>query len=105
MAKTKKADSEEDKKVAEATEIKDDKKSKLEALKERAKKLAESTDEGKKELKKELKKEIKAEKGEVEEKSDALVPIEDYLKASVHLGTRVITPDMRKYVYRRRADG
>ena len=34
-----------------------------------------------------------------------LVPIEDYLKSSIHLGTRVITPHMRKYVYRRRADG
>ena len=31
--------------------------------------------------------------------------MEDYLKSSMHLGTRVITPDMRKYVYRRRADG
>ncbi len=31
--------------------------------------------------------------------------MEDYLKASIHLGTRVITPDMRQYVYRRRADG
>src|SRR3989338_8712650 len=31
--------------------------------------------------------------------------MDDYLKASIHLGTRVITPDMRSYVYRRRADG
>jgi small subunit ribosomal protein S2 len=31
--------------------------------------------------------------------------MEDYLKASIHLGTRVITPDMRPFVYRRRADG
>lgn len=44
-------------------------------------------------------------KNEETEKSDTLVPMEDYLKASIHLGTRVITPDMRKYVYRRRADG
>jgi small subunit ribosomal protein S2 len=116
MAKTKKTDAdnaEENKEVvitvaqdvvADTNSAKD-KKSKLEALKERAKKLAESNVEEKKDIKKELKKEIKAEKGEVEEKSDALVPIEDYLTASVHLGTRVITPDMRTYVYRRRADG
>lgn len=43
--------------------------------------------------------------GEKEEKKDMLVPIEDYLKSSIHLGTRVITPDMRKFVYKRRADG
>jgi small subunit ribosomal protein S2 len=42
---------------------------------------------------------------EEEEKKDILVPIEDYLKSSIHLGTRVITPHMRQYVYRRRADG
>lgn len=49
-----------------------------------------------------IKKEMKAEGAE---KENMLVPIEDYLKASIHLGTKVITPDMRKYVYRRRADG
>jgi len=44
-------------------------------------------------------------KGEKEEKKDALIPVEDYLKSSIHLGTRVITPDMKPYVFRRRADG
>ncbi len=43
--------------------------------------------------------------GEKSEPKDTLVPIEDYLKASMHLGTRVITPHMRKYIYKRRADG
>jgi len=43
--------------------------------------------------------------GERSEPADTLVPIEDYLKASMHLGTRVITPQMRKYIYKRRADG
>ncbi len=75
------------------------KESKLEALKKKAKAL-----EGKfaKEDSKTLKEKVT---GEKEEKKNMLVPIEDYLKASIHLGTRVITPDMRKYVYRRRADG
>ena len=41
----------------------------------------------------------------VVEKKDTLVPMDDYLKASIHLGTRVITPDMKPYVYRRRPDG
>ncbi|MEK6909085.1 MAG: 30S ribosomal protein S2 [Nanoarchaeota archaeon] len=43
--------------------------------------------------------------GEKSEPLNTLVPIEDYLKASMHLGTRVITPNMRKYIYKRRADG
>lgn len=43
--------------------------------------------------------------GEKTEPTDTLVPIEDYLKSSMHLGTRVITPNMRKYIYKRRADG
>ncbi len=80
-----------------------DKKSKLEELKKKAAAL-----EGKVlELKDEdLKKKIKPKKtDEQEEKEDTLVPIEHYLKSSIHLGTRVITPDMKKYVYRRRADG
>lgn len=83
--------------------VKEDKtavKSKLEALKKKAKELAEKVEEKGLDIKRKIK-----EKDETAEKENALVPIEDYLKASVHLGTRVITPDMRKYVYRRRADG
>jgi small subunit ribosomal protein S2 len=75
------------------------KKSKLEALKEKAKALEEKVD---KEVTVDLKKKIKSDE---EEKVDTLVPIEDYLKSSIHLGTRVITPDMRQFVYKRRADG
>jgi ribosomal protein uS2 len=36
---------------------------------------------------------------------ETLVPLTDYIACSVHLGTKVITPDMRKFVYKRRADG
>ncbi|RMD67534.1 30S ribosomal protein S2 [Candidatus Pacearchaeota archaeon] len=68
------------------------KKSKLEELKAKAK-----------ELEKKLEKEKRAPK--VAEELETLVPAEDYLKSSVHLGTRAITPDMKKYVYKRRADG
>jgi len=54
------------------------------------------------------KKEIKKEKREIKiSKTDkeTLIPLEDYIKCAVHLGTKVITPHMRKYVYKRRADG
>lgn len=37
--------------------------------------------------------------------TNTLIPIEDYVKAGCYIGTKVITPDMRKFVYRRRADG
>ena len=36
---------------------------------------------------------------------ETLIPLTDYIACSIHLGTKVITPDMRKYVYKRRADG
>jgi small subunit ribosomal protein S2 len=34
-----------------------------------------------------------------------LTSLEDYIKTASYLGTKVITPSMRKYVYRRRLDG
>lgn len=77
----------------------EDRKAKLAKLLEKAKKL-EAAIEDIKPI--DLKKKVKPEE---EEKKDTLVPMEDYLKSSIHLGTRVITPDMRKFVYRRRADG
>ncbi|MFA5173656.1 MAG: 30S ribosomal protein S2 [Candidatus Pacearchaeota archaeon] len=51
--------------------------------------------------KKEIEEEVKSQKVEKE----TLIPLEDYIKCAVHLGTKVITPHMRKYVYKRRADG
>tara|TARA_Y100000034_G_C6895865_1_gene412978 strand:- start:2017 stop:2814 length:798 start_codon:yes stop_codon:yes gene_type:complete len=79
------------------------KKSALEKLKEKAKALEKEVETLEAPKTEELKKEVKGE--EPEEKKDALVPIEDYLKSSIHLGTKVITPDMKSYVYKRRADG
>ncbi|MFZ1970969.1 MAG: hypothetical protein WAU65_02215 [Candidatus Nanoarchaeia archaeon] len=64
-------------------------------LLERAKKLSE---EGIKT--EELKEQIKGEK-----RTDMLVPLEDYINSGIYIGTKVITPDMRPFVYRRRADG
>ena len=48
----------------------------------------------------ELKEQIKAKK-----KAEMLIPLEEYVKAGIYLGTKVVTPNMRPFVYRRRADG
>ncbi len=34
-----------------------------------------------------------------------LTGIEDYIKTAAYLGTKVVTPSMKKYIYRRRLDG
>ena len=81
------------------TKESNEKKEKLSKLLAKAKKLESAVEEDKKV---DLKKQVKSEETE---KENTLVTMEDYLKSSIHLGTRVITPDMRKYVYRRRADG
>jgi small subunit ribosomal protein S2 len=66
----------------------------------------ESDSEGKPRKKREKKKlsEIELKKVMTDTK-ETLVPLTDYIACSVHLGTKVITPDMRKFVYKRRADG
>jgi small subunit ribosomal protein S2 len=48
----------------------------------------------------ELKEQVKAKK-----RAEMLIPLDDYVKAGIYIGTRVVTPDMRPFVYRRRADG
>ncbi len=92
-----KSEKKEEIETKEETEAKEDKKAKFAKLLEKAKKLESKVEEKELDIKKKIK--------EGEEKKDTLVPMEDYLKSSIHLGTRVITPDMRSYVYRRRADG
>ncbi len=98
--KTEEEKSKKSKTKEELIDSKEEKKAKFAKLLEKAKKLEKSVEEaGDVDLKKKVKPE------EEEESKVMLIPIEDYLKASIHLGTRVITPDMRSYVYRRRADG
>ncbi|MEK6844155.1 MAG: 30S ribosomal protein S2 [Nanoarchaeota archaeon] len=103
MPKSKKSEKNEEDIVVQETEEKKteikDKKTKLAALIEKAKELEKSV------IEPELKKLGKEGTDSEEEKVETLIPIEDYLKSSIHLGTRVITPDMKKYVYKRRADG
>jgi len=48
----------------------------------------------------ELKEKIKGKK-----KGEMLVPLEEYVKSGIYLGTKVVTPQMKQFVYRRRADG
>ncbi len=43
-------------------------------------------------------------KKELNKKREMLIPLEDYVKTGIHLGTKVITPGMKKFVYRRRSD-
>lgn len=44
-------------------------------------------------------------KEEFRESKELLVALDDYKKAGIGLGTKVITSYMRRYVYKRRADG
>ena len=47
----------------------------------------------------------KVEDGAAAKEETILTELEDYIKTASYLGTKVITPSMRKYVYRRRLDG
>jgi len=71
------------------------------------KKETESEESEEKEKKKSDDEEKKADADDVERTKDqtVLTPLEDYIKTASYLGTKVITPSMRKYVYRRRLDG
>ena len=48
----------------------------------------------------ELKEQVK-----IKKRADMLIPLEEYVKAGIYLGTKVVTPSMKPFVYRRRADG
>jgi small subunit ribosomal protein S2 len=84
---------------AESTKTETSMEDKKKALLERAAKLkAEKTETLDTEA---LKEEVK----ESKKKGDMLIDLEEYVKTGIYLGTRVVTPDMKKFVYRRRADG
>lgn len=74
----------------------EDLKKKKRALLKKARKLQEKLEKPKTE---ELKEKVRIKKKEM------LIPLEEYIKAGIYLGTRVVTPNMRPFVYRRRADG
>jgi small subunit ribosomal protein S2 len=66
-------------------------------LLEKVKKLSEKVETTKTE---DLKEQVKLKK-----RADMLIPLEDYVKSGIYIGTKVVTPNMRQFVYRRRADG
>jgi small subunit ribosomal protein S2 len=84
---------------AESTTLEKDVEKKKKEVLEKAKKLAEKISaEGI--SSEELKEKVKAKK-----RTDMLIPLEDYVKTGIYLGTRAVTPTMKPFVYRRRADG
>lgn len=87
------------KKKAEAESTTEEKtlEEKKKSLLERVKKLKAKVETAETE---ELKEKVK-----IKKRTEMLVPLEEYVKAGIYLGTRVVTPDMRPFVYRRRADG
>ena len=48
---------------------------------------------------------VETQEEEKKEDQTILTSLEDYIKTASYLGTKVITPTMKKYVYRRRLDG
>lgn len=76
-----------------------------EVIEEKKEEKAESLEE-KPKKKREIKKLSESElKRVMTDTKETIVPLTDYIRCGVHLGTKVITPDTRKYVYKRRADG
>lgn len=106
LKKTKKTGKKEtEKKEMSNKEIKEAKKESTEkTIEEKKKSLLAKAEELKKKLElaktEELKEQVKEKKKEA-----TLLPLDDYVKAGIYLGTKVVTPDMRPFVYRRRADG
>jgi small subunit ribosomal protein S2 len=105
-------------KVEEATEENETKKKKVSlkkvaelestkeelSLEEKKKKLLEKAEKLKEKIE-EISTEDLKEKVKVKKKADMLIPLEEYVKSGIYIGTRVVTPNMRPFVYRRRADG
>ncbi len=97
------------KKTAKKTE-KEEKKAKAEStteekgIEQKKKEILEKAKKLKEKLEKEPKTEELKEKVKIKKK-EMLIPLEEYVKAGIYLGTKVVTPNMRQFVYRRRADG
>jgi small subunit ribosomal protein S2 len=87
-------------KAAEAESLKTEKtlEERKKALLEKVEKLKGKVDDSK--TTEELKEQVK-----IKKRTDMLIPLEEYVKAGIYLGTKVVTPDIKPFVYRRRADG
>lgn len=73
-------------------------------LEERKKELLEKVEKLKEKVEKPSTEDLK-EQVRLKKREEMLIPLEDYVRAGIYLGTKVVTPDMRPFVYRRRADG
>jgi small subunit ribosomal protein S2 len=74
-------------------------------LEEKKKKLLKKAEKLKEKIVSETKTEELKEKIKIKKRTDMLVPLEEYVKSGIYIGTKVVTPAMRPFVYRRRADG
>ena len=92
------------KELLENSEIKISDSQKAKELEEKKKKLLEKVEKLKEKVEKTTSEELK-EKVKIKKRADMLIPLEEYVKAGIYLGTKVVTPKMKKFVYRRRADG
>ncbi len=94
------------KELEKAAEAESTDKEVVKSLEEKKKALLEKAEKLKEKLSEEAPKteELK-EKIQVKKRTDMLVPLEEYVKTGIYLGTRVVTPTMKPFVYRRRADG
>ncbi len=100
---------EEIEKVQEISKEKLEKTAKAESLKSKEieakkKELLKKAEKLKEKLEKAKTEELK-EKVRGKKKTAMLIPLEDYVKSGIYIGTKVVTPQMRPFVYRRRADG
>ena len=78
----------------------------IKSLEERKKSLLEKAKKLKEKLKEEAPKtEDLKEKVKEKKRAEMLIDLDEYVKSGIYLGTRVVTPKMRPFVYRRRADG
>ena len=91
-------------KAAEAESIKTEKKPVEKTLEEKKKELLEKAKKLKGKVEKTTSEELK-EQVKIKKRTDMLIPLEEYVKSGIYLGTKVVTPAMRPFVYRRRADG
>jgi len=95
--KTEELTGEELEKAAKAESLSSDIEEKKRKILEKVKKLSAKVETTTTE---DLKEQVK-----IKKRTDMLVPLEEYVKNAIYLGTRVVTPDMKPFIYRRRADG
>ncbi len=92
------------KKLEKSAEEESTKEVVVKSIEERKKEILEKIKKLKGKVDKTKTEELK-ERVKIKKRADMLVPLEEYVKAGIYLGTKVVTPAMRPFVYRRRADG